>query len=168
MFSKLAAALLLVCAAGASAAVVPLTVDADHSTAVNQPNSDTGQVVYSGHVVISRGGVVIHGDRAVVYTRHQHLEKAVVTGNPARFFWPSVTGAPIRGEAQEASYLVAKNVIELQGKVTLHRGGEILSAATMRYALDTRVLTAEGGNNERVHAVIPPAATASGGAVQQP
>ncbi|MGH8226027.1 MAG: lipopolysaccharide transport periplasmic protein LptA [Gammaproteobacteria bacterium] len=169
MFNKTAALLLLLCAAGAvaGAAPVPLTVDADHSTAVNQADADSGQVTYSGHVVITRGGVAIHGDRAVVYTRRQRLEKAVVTGDPVRFSWHSANAAPVSGEAQEVSYIVAGNSIELHGKVTLHRGAEIFSASTMHYALDTKVLTAEGGKNQRVHAVIPPATT-TGGAAESP
>lgn len=157
-----------VAAPGAHAAATALTVDADHSTAVNPASSGAGQVTYSGHVVITRGNMVIRGERAVVYTRNQRLEKAVVTGKPAHFFWHSATGAPVRGKAREATYLAAADTVELRGAVTLTRGGEVLSAAAMRYALGTQTLTAEGSASQRVHAVIPSAATAGGGASRQP
>lgn len=171
MSSKLGACLLVFACAlavpAAQAAATALTVDADHSTAVNPAGAGAGQVTYSGHVVITRGNMVIRGERAVVYTRNQRLEKAVVTGGPAHFFWHPAKGVPVRGEAQEATYLAAADTVELRGAVTLTRGGEVLSAAAMRYALGTQTLTAEGSASRRVHAVIPPAATAGGGSVRQ-
>jgi len=154
----LAATSLALPAATFAANPQPLTVDADHSVTTLDNKADTSQTTYSGHVVIRRGTTVIHGAQAVVHTRHQRLEKAVVTGKQATF---SVQKAgdkgPVHGRADRITYQVAANTLVLEGDAHLKRNGQKFSAARVRYNLDTRTLEARGKRDERVHVVIPPA-----------
>lgn len=163
-----AVTLALPCAASATAAPTartaapPLVVDADRSTAISAPGSDSGQVTYSGHVVITRGVTRIRGERAVVYTRRQKLTRAVVTGSPATFRWRGKTGRPVDGQALSITYRAGNDTVELNGGVIVSRGKERFSAARAVYALRTQTLTADGSDKERVHAVFPPAAATGG------
>ncbi len=140
----------------------PLVVEADHSTAIHHADSDTGQVTYSGHVVITHGPAVIHGAHAVVYTDHQHLVKAVVTGSPTQFTYRPGTGLPVHGKSDKITYLMPENLVVLEGDATLHRGKEIFRAAVVRYDLDTQLLKARGQQGGRVHVVIPAEGSAGG------
>jgi len=160
---RLAAAGLFLAAAAAVAAAGPsLVVDADHSTAVSAPGSDHGKATYTGHVLITRGPTVIHGDRADVYTRAQRLDRAVVTGSPATFTWHGKNGRPVDGHARTITYRAANNTVTLEGKAVVVRGDERFSASRAVYALDTQTLTAHGNGHERVHVVVPPAAGTGG------
>lgn len=139
----------------------PLTVSADHSVTTLDTRADSGQTTYRGHVVIRRGTTVIHGAQAVVHTRHQRLEKAVVTGKPATFsLEPSGDERPVHGQAHSITYKVGANTLVLEGNATLHRGGQTFSAARVQYDLGTGTLKARGHQGERVHVVIPPARSA--------
>jgi lipopolysaccharide export system protein LptA len=155
----LLAAVCLACPLAALAAhSQPLTVDADRSLTTLERKADTSQTTYTGHVVIRRGTTVIHGAKAVVHTRDQRLEKAVVSGKPANF---SVHQAgrqrPVQGRAQRITYQVAANTLVLEGDAHLHREGQKFSAARVQYNLGTRAIQAHGKQGERVHVVIPPA-----------
>lgn len=136
----------------------PLTVDADHSVTTLDNKADTSQTTYSGHVIIRHGTTVIHGAQAVVYMRHQRLEKTVVTGKQAAFS-AQKTGdkEPVHGRADSITYQVAANTVILEGNAHLKRNGQKFSAARVQYNLDTRTIEAHGKQDERVHVVIPPA-----------
>ncbi|MDN5864793.1 MAG: lipopolysaccharide transport periplasmic protein LptA [Gammaproteobacteria bacterium] len=120
-------------------------------------HADTGRTTYSGHVVITRGPVVIRGVRAIVFTLHQRVEKAVVTGSLAVFVWKPEDGPAVHGEAQTITWLAVDNALLLETDAKLRRGEQIFSAAQVRYDLDTRTVRARGGEGQRVHVVIPPA-----------
>ncbi|HEX5314817.1 MAG TPA: lipopolysaccharide transport periplasmic protein LptA [Gammaproteobacteria bacterium] len=160
----LAAFLAAVAAAGMlAAAQAPILVSAERSTAL-LPEGDHAQVTYEGAVVITHGAAVIHGDRAVLYMKNQHLDRAVVSGAPATFIWQPQTGVPVHGEAAIITYLAAADTVVFAGRVKVHRESQTLSAAEARYTLKTGTLSARGGtgtNPERVHVVIPPAPPAT-------
>ena len=160
IFASAAAALLAIFAASAAAAPQPpLVVTADRSTAISFPDSNRTQATYEGSVVITRGAATIHGERAIVYMKNQHLDRAVVTGTPATFTWLPQQGAPVHGSAATITYLAISDTVVLTGKVTVQRGMETFSSAEARYALKTGTLAAHGGSGAapgRVHVVVPP------------
>ncbi|MGH8161198.1 MAG: lipopolysaccharide transport periplasmic protein LptA, partial [Gammaproteobacteria bacterium] len=138
----LLAAMLMIAIGSAWAAppAPPLVVDADHSTATHNSNSDTGQVTYTGHVVITHGPTIIHGAHAIVYTQRQQLVKAVVTGSPTNFTYRPDTGRPVHGVADKITYLANDNMVILEGHATLHRGKEVFRAAIVHYDIVTQLL----------------------------
>ncbi|MGH7058371.1 MAG: lipopolysaccharide transport periplasmic protein LptA, partial [Acetobacteraceae bacterium] len=164
---RLLAAVALPAIAGAlalGATQPPLLVNADRSTAI-ELSGDRAQATYEGRVVITRGAVVIHGERGVVYVYKQHLDKTVVTGTPATFTWRPRQGSPVNGHAATITYLAASDTVVLTGDVEVTRGAETFSAAEARYALKTGTLAAHGGSGPtpgRVHVVVPPPAATAG------
>lgn len=147
--------------ASASAGTV-VTVTADRSSALSPPHSGHTQVTYTGHVVIHRGTLTLHGDRAVVHTNAKGIERVTVTGTPARFSQKPRSGTVIHGEAETISYAANDQVLTLDGHVRLTRPGESFSAAHASYDLKSRRLSASGSGKGRIHAVLAP----SGGSSQ--
>lgn len=143
----------------AHASSLPLTITADHWTVTNK----TGQAVYSGHVVITRGAFEVRGNRAVVHVRNQKVSRIVVTGAPARFQWHPNKRPPARGAAQQITYLAANNLIELSGNVEIHRRGQTIQAPRMRYALSNGTLNARQRGSQRVKVVLPAASSTASG-----
>ncbi|MGH8428360.1 MAG: lipopolysaccharide transport periplasmic protein LptA [Gammaproteobacteria bacterium] len=162
-FALAAAALLTILGASATAAPQPsLVITADRSTAISFADGNRTQATYEGSVVITRGAATIHGERAIVYMKNQHLDRAVVIGIPAIFTWLPQQGAPVHGSAATITYLAASDTVVLTGKVKVRRGGETFSSAEARYALKTGTLAAHGGSGStpgRVHVVVPPPAS---------
>ncbi len=134
-----------------------LTVNADRSSAETTSGHKT-DVVYSGHVVINRGNLTLHGDRAVIHLRAQKLDTVTLTGKPARFTLRTPGKPEIKGNALSITYHVASSLLNMDGKVHFSRPGERFSAEHIRYEVNTRRLEAHGENHGRVHAVMSPAA----------
>ncbi len=159
-YKVLLGALLLGAGLGyAHAGSPPLTITADHWTVTNK----TGQAVYSGHVVITRGAFKVYGNRAVVYVRDQKVSRILVTGSPARFQWHPNKRPPARGTAQQITYLAASNLIELSGEVEIQRRGQTVQAPQMRYALSSGTLNARQRGSQRVKVILPAASSTANG-----
>ena len=124
---------------------------ADHKT----------DVVYSGHVVIHRGRLTLHGDRAVIHLKEQKIDTVHVTGNPAHFTLQPTGKPEIKGNALSITYYAADSLLDLDGQVHFSRPGENFSADHVRYDVNTRRLEAHGNNHGRVHAVLSPASGSS-------
>ena len=146
--------------ASASSGTV-ITVTADQSSAQSPPHSDRMQVVYSGHVVIHRGTLTLHGERAVIHTNKQGIESAVVTGSPAHFTLTPKGKPTVHGEAATITYTADNQVLTLDGRVHLTRPGERFSAAHATYELQSRRLNASGSKSGPIHAVLTPASGSS-------
>jgi len=138
-----------------------ITITADQSSALSPPHDNRMQVVYSGHVVIHRGTLTLHGTRAVIHTNKQGIESAVVTGSPARFILESKGKPAIHGEAATITYTAGNQMLTLDGQVHLTRPGESFSAAHATYGLQSQRLSASGSGSGPIHAVLTPASGSS-------
>jgi len=138
-----------------------ITITADQSSAQSPPHGNRMQVVYSGHVVIHRGTLTLHGERAVIHTNEKGIESAVVTGSPARFIVLPEGKAAVHGEAATITYTASDQVLTLDGRVRLTRPGESFSAAHATYGLQSRRLSASGSGSGPIHAVLTPASGSS-------
>jgi lipopolysaccharide export system protein LptA len=121
---NLKSALLLAClcallAAGPARALKtdknqPINVHSDHGDFQADPkNSSDGVGVYTGHVVITQGSIVINADKAVFHVVDNNLDTADITGNPATFVQQPDQGLPMHGQSLEITYDVPKNEIVL-------------------------------------------------------
>lgn len=133
---------------------------ADSSSAMTTPDHKT-EVVYSGHVVIHRGQLTLHGDRAVIHTKAQKIDTVRITGQPARFNLLPPGKPEIKGSARSITYHAADSLLDLDDQVHFSRPGENFSADHVRYRIDTRQLEAHGKDHGRVHAVLSPAGGSS-------
>jgi lipopolysaccharide export system protein LptA len=177
-------ALLLACALGLLAAAPawalktdknqPINVRADHGDFRSDPkNNNNGTGIYTGHVIITQGSIVLTADKAVLKVVNNELDSADVTGVPATFVQQPDDGQPMHGEAQEITYDAGRNEIVLitDAKLTqqvyqnITKGrakGEtpserLMTADHIRYNTDTqRVVAKAGDDQDRVHITFPP------------
>jgi|GEM_PF-2670139 len=92
----------------------PINVHSDHGDFQADPkNSSNGVGVYTGHVVITQGSIVINADKAVFHVVDNNLDTADITGNPATFVQQPDQGLPMHGQSLEITYDVPKNEIVL-------------------------------------------------------
>src|ERR1700733_12261413 len=64
----------------------PINVHSDHGDfKADANNTSNGVGVYTGHVVITQGSIVINADKAVFHVVDNNLDTADITGNPATF-----------------------------------------------------------------------------------
>src|SRR6185503_933757 len=120
-------ALLAACACGLLAAAPawalktdknkPINVNADHGDFRSDPkNNNNGTGIYTGHVIITQGSIVLTANRAVLHVVNNELDTADVKGSPdtpATFVQQPDDGQPMHGEAQEITYDASKNEVVL-------------------------------------------------------
>lgn len=159
----------------------PINVHADHGDFKADPkNNADGVGIYTGHVVITQGSIVLTADKAILHVVNNDLASADVSGNPATFVQQPDQGEPMHGEAQEISYDAAKNEIDFITDARLSQevapassapvpsaagtafyrpvpGMRLMTADRIRYDTNTQHVVAKAGDQEqRVHLTFPP------------
>jgi lipopolysaccharide transport protein LptA len=152
----------------------PINVHSDHGDFQADPkNTSNGVGIYTGHVVITQGSIVINADKAVLHIVDNELETADITGNPATFVQQPDEGQPMHGESLEITYDAPQNEIVLitnakltqqvlqltgkgQSKVAVP-GQRLMTAQRIRYNTETQhVIAKAGAAEQRVHISFPP------------
>jgi lipopolysaccharide transport protein LptA len=167
----------------------PINVHSDHADFQTDPgNASKATGIYSGHVVITQGSIVIHADKAVFHVVDNDLDTADITGDPATFEQQPDSGQPMRGQSLEITYDVPKNEIVLITQARLTQqvvpkkkapaagtkpppsiagmppditvpGERLMTAERIRYNTETGHVVARAGDAEqRVHVSFPPKA----------
>src|SRR5579863_2669992 len=123
----------------------PINVRADHGDFKSDPNNNSnGTAVYTGHVVITQGSIVLTSNRAVLHVVNNELETADVTGTPATFQQQPDKGEMMQGTAMEITYNASKNEIVLitdarltQAVAEAPKGPTMTAPASATYATPT-------------------------------
>jgi lipopolysaccharide transport protein LptA len=167
----------------------PINVHSDHGDFKTDPNNASkGTGIYTGHVIITQGSIVINADKAVFHVVDNDLDTADITGNPATFVQQPDKGLPMHGQALEITYDVPKNEIVLVTQARLTQqvvqpgktpaagtkpppsiagmppditvpGERLMTAERIRYNTETEHVIARAGDAEqRVHVSFPPKA----------
>ncbi|MHB8534276.1 MAG: lipopolysaccharide transport periplasmic protein LptA [Sulfuricaulis sp.] len=122
-----------------------------------EANEKTGVSVYRGSVRIDRGPLSIEADRVEMHARDNKTELIRATGAPAKLRRQAEAGEEeIQAEAERIDYHVADGKLDMSGKVSLRRGKDLFTGATLHYDLNTKSLNAAGGGGpgDGVHVVI--------------
>ena len=133
----------------------PINVNADHQEATL---GDNGVVTLTGHVAISQGSLVIHGDKAIGYENSDgEWDHAVVTGSPATFQQKLDSGSMVNGSGATIDYRVAENTVVLTGNATVvQQGRGQFHGAKLTYNTDSGMMIGEGGAGGQVHMTFQP------------
>ena len=92
----------------------PINIKADHADFRADPkNNSNGTGIYTGHVVITQGSIMMTADKAILHVVNSELDTADITGNPAAFQQQPDNGQMIHGMALEITYDASKNQIDL-------------------------------------------------------
>ena len=152
----------------------PINIHADHADFKSDPkDSSNGTGIYTGHVVITQGSIVLHGDKAILHIVNNDLSTADVTGDPATFVQQPDTGEPMHGESQEITYDAVKNEVVLITDAKLTQavvqhvtkgfnkgdvpGERLMTADVVHYnTLTQHVVAKARDEDQRVHLSFPP------------
>jgi len=134
----------------------PVTIEADSAVF----DERQGQSIYTGHVVITQGGMQIRADKVTVYTEEDALQRIVATGEPVRFRQQREGKKEIHGEARRLDYRADDEHLLLQDQAWLTQGGNRFSGQRIEYdMLRERVTAAQAEDgSQRVKVTIQPKA----------
>ncbi|HEX4916456.1 MAG TPA: lipopolysaccharide transport periplasmic protein LptA [Limnobacter sp.] len=143
----------------------PTTIDANAMTY----NEKTNVNVFTGNVLLTRGSLVIRGDKLTLVERPDGTQFATVEGNPARFKQQrdSKTNEVllINGTGNTIEFDGAKSIVTLSGNASIQKSAdgqltESISGSKITYEQNTEFLNVVGAPNSagqtRVQAVIKP------------
>lgn len=168
--ASLAAVLLALPAAPASALSSdkdqPIEVEADYA----ELDDSIGETVYRGSVVIVQGSMRLTGDQLTVfYTEDRQLKRALMLGQPAQFKQrPDGAKVDDEGEGLRIEYFAQDEMLVLQDKARFTQGERSFSGAEITYDTRRSLIKAYGsgqaatggkpaGEGGRVRIVLPPA-----------
>lgn len=146
----------------------PTTIDADKMTYSEQRNVN----VFSGNVLLTRGSLVIRGEKLTLTQAENGTQFATVEGQPASFSQQRDSQTDevllIKGKANKIEFDGGKNIVKLNGAATLQKTSndqitEEITGKTITYEQNSEFLTVDSagkdanGKPARVQAVIKPA-----------
>ena len=134
----------------------PIKIEADHFLL----DESKGVTVYTGNVVVIQGSLEIQGAKVTIYDNKGKAEKIVATGSPVKFRQqPEGQDIPVRGESQQAEYLLNEDTIVLINKATLWQLDNTFSSDRIVY--DSRKSLVKAGSKtpgtDRVKVTLEPA-----------
>jgi len=133
----------------------PITIEADRATFKERE----GISIYQGNVYLNQGTLKLHGDTMTVYTKDDHIEKAVLTGKPATSLQrPDGQDVDQHAEAQRMEYQADNGVMILTGAARVWQtDGKELRSEKIIYDITRN--TANAGSStggDRVHITLQP------------
>lgn len=120
----------------------------------------TGQVTYSGDVVLTQGTLRIESDQLTVTRKDNVFEKAIAIGNPAHYQQQIQVDDPLTtADADKIEYLAAEQQAILTGNANLMQASNQLTGERIVYDMTNEMVTAgqtEDGQPSRIKVVIQP------------
>jgi lipopolysaccharide export system protein LptA len=133
----------------------PITIEADRATLQEKEGIST----YQGNVYLNQGTLKLHGDILTVYTKGDHIEKAILTGNPATFLQrPDGQDVDQHAEAQRMEYQATGGVMILQGAARVWQtDGKEFRSEKIIYDITRNTINAgDRAAGDRVHITLQP------------
>lgn len=125
-----------------------------------QLDRKSGQVTYSGDVVLTQGTLRIESDTLTVIRKDNVLEKAIAEGKQAHYQQQIQANDPLTSaDANRIEYLAAQQQAVLIGNAKLMQAENQLTGERIVYDMTTEVVTAgssEDGKPSRIKVVIQP------------
>lgn len=122
--------------------VEKVSIDADHM----QLNMESGKSVYTGHVRISQGQLVLTGDEVTLEQKNNEIKRITVVGKPARYRHVTETGEAITAESEHMLYSASENKLVLTVNASLRQPDNLVSSQKITYDTLKRIIIA--GENE--------------------
>jgi len=134
----------------------PIKIEADHFLL----DESKGVTIYTGNVVVIQGSLKIEGNEVTIYDNKGKAEKIVAVGSPVKFRQqPQGQDEPVRGESQQAEYLLNQDTIVLIDQATLWQQDNTFSSDRIVY--DSRKSLVKAGSKtpgtDRVQVTLEPA-----------
>ena len=126
---------------------------------VTGPKGKPSEELFTGHVLLSQGDVILHADRVrMQLSPGGGLVQATAWGQPAHFVQKPPQGPITRGHALQIVYRAVSNTYTLTGRASLTRGTEHVQAHRIVYDRTTATVEAfQAPGGKRVSIVVPEA-----------
>lgn len=106
-------------------------------------------VIYTGEVVLTQGTLRIESDRLVVHGNNEQIEKAIATGQPARYQQQIQADDPLtHAEALTIEFYAQQQQAVLIGQAQLRQEGNLMTGEKIHYDMVNEVINA-GRNNDQ-------------------
>ncbi|MDR0273764.1 MAG: lipopolysaccharide transport periplasmic protein LptA [Burkholderiaceae bacterium] len=162
----------------------PMHIEADAMRYEDARNGQPQTATFTGHVAVTKGTIVMRGDKLVVQQDAAGNQSGVMTpaAGERAFFRQKRDGANefIEGEADRMEYDGKADTVHLIGNAEMRRLADTALADSVRgnlivyngqtevYTADSAPASAAGGKPGRVHAIMVPQSAASGAAKASP
>ena len=110
-------------------------------------NIETGNSIYSGHVKITQGELVLTGDTVTIEQRNELVERINVTGKPATYTHVMENSDPIHATSLRMIYTSSDHRLVLIGDARLSQPDHTVTSQKIVY--DTLLRTVVAGNQDR-------------------
>jgi lipopolysaccharide export system protein LptA len=133
----------------------PITIEADRATLKEKE----GISIYQGNVYLDQGTLKLHGDTMTVYTKDGHIEKAILTGNPATSLQrPDGQDIDQHAEARRMEYQAGAGLMILTGAARVWQtdGKEFRSEKIIYDMTRNTVNAGDSAGGDRVHITLQP------------
>jgi lipopolysaccharide export system protein LptA len=133
----------------------PITIEANKATLKEKE----GISIYQGNVYLNQGTLKLHGDTMTVYTKDDHIERAILTGAPATAVQrPDGQDVDQHAEAQRMEYQAAGGLMILQGAARVWQtDGKEFRSEKIIYDITKNTVNAGGSTGgDRVHITLQP------------
>lgn len=119
-------------------------------------NDATGISVYRGDVEITQGSRLLTGEKVMIETVEQKVQKITAEGNPSTYRQTANNGKTTYAEAGKIVYSFDINQIVLTSNAKLTEDDNMLSGDRIVFYTDKETISAASTNeNDRVHISIP-------------
>ena len=140
----------------------PMNIEADRVDI----DDDKGTNTFRGNVKITRGSILISGDKVIVFRdKEKNLDKIHITGKQAHFQQtPDNKNVPVVAEADELFYDSIKEILIMRRNGKIVQGGDTFTGDHIIYdskrnkitAKQTNATSTETKGDGRVHITIQP------------
>ena len=117
-------------------------INADHM----HMNIISGKSVYTGNVKISRGELVLTGDKVTVQRSDEEIERITVTGKPAQYNHVTEVGETIKAQSEHMLYIANQNKLVMTTNAQLQQPDLKLNSQKITYDTEKKIVIA-GGND---------------------
>ncbi len=118
--------------------VEKIFIDADHM----QMNINSGKSVYTGNVKVSQGELVLTGDKVILKSSDEEVERLTVLGKPARYNHVTEAGETIKAQSEHMVYIASQNKLIMTINAQLQQAELKLSSQKITYDTQKKIIIA--------------------------
>ena len=119
----------------------PIHIEADQA----EISEAQGVMTYTGHVVLSQGGIEMRADTVVVYTKEGELQRITAQGQPVHYRQQRSNEEEVHGVSQRVEYTAETKQVLLLGQAEFWQGGNRFSGNRIQYDPKTERVVANAG-----------------------
>ena len=118
--------------------VEKIFIDADHM----QMNISSGKSVYTGNVKVSQGELVLTGDKVILNSSNDEIERLTVFGKPARYNHVTEAGETITAQSEHMVYIASQNKLIMTINAQLQQAELKLRSQKITYDTQKKIIIA--------------------------